>query len=296
MKILSPLLSTKEVRPLSIAGADQFYCGLIDKNGQINDRPNTTKFNFSDIEELARAVKKANSLKKEIFLVINNSVLNIEDSINQALKAEEIGMTGVIAANLLLMEKLRKMNLSIELCASCITAVLNSEGARFLERFGVKTIHLPRHVGLNDLAAMKKNKSDAKLSVFAMNGMCSNIEAFCSLHSLQEEYFIPCKYFKTSRIIGDGTISKRMIDRRIKCKPFSCGVCAFKRLREIGIDSIKIEGRQIPLNEKVVSVEITKRCVEMSKKDIDEVEYQKFCRGLFKQYFKQDCNIEYCYF
>lgn len=68
MKIISPLTKIEEVEPLCIAGADQFYCGLIDEGESLNDRSNTREFNFCNIEELSKATNVAKKFEKDIFL------------------------------------------------------------------------------------------------------------------------------------------------------------------------------------------------------------------------------------
>jgi hypothetical protein len=58
-QILSPLRSIDEIDILIQYGAGEFYCGLLmGENTNLNDRPNTNKFNFSNIEELQKAIIK----------------------------------------------------------------------------------------------------------------------------------------------------------------------------------------------------------------------------------------------
>ncbi|GAI16345.1 unnamed protein product, partial [marine sediment metagenome] len=186
MKILSPLSRAEEVELLCKAGVDQFYCGLVHEDEALNDRPNTSKFNIGSIEELTQAVKIAHRFKRCVFLVINNLSPNLDKAINQVKIAEQIGITGVIISNPLLMEKIRKMELKLDLCVSCLTGILNSQAINFFKQFGVKVVHLPRHLGIKDLEMLSKNVSGIELCVFGLNGMCINIEAFCSLHCLKK--------------------------------------------------------------------------------------------------------------
>jgi collagenase-like PrtC family protease len=295
MKILSPLTSVEEVKPLCIAGADQFYCGLLDKTA-LNDRPNTEKFNFQSVEQLAKAVEIASNLNKEVFLAVNNLTPNLNEAIRQAEIAERIGMRGIIVSNLLLLKRLQELNLKLELCASCLTAIFNTKGINFLERFGIKTVHLPRQLGISDLMKIRNKVKNVELSVFGINGMCINIEAFCSMHYLKEEYFIPCHYFKTQKIIGNSKLSKKVIDERINSPEISCGICAFRKLKEIGMNSIKIEGRGSNLDRKLKFVKMAKRALELSESSLGDKEYLDSCKTLFKESFNTPCKPKYCYF
>ena len=78
MKILSPLTSTEEVKPLVESGADEFYCGLLskewDKNytrvGSQNKRYWESN-HFHSFDDLKKAVKIAHSFEKPVFLTVN---------------------------------------------------------------------------------------------------------------------------------------------------------------------------------------------------------------------------------
>ena len=67
---------------------------------------------------------------------------------------------------------------------------------------------------------------------FGMMGMCVNIEAYCFLHYLKEDYFIPCKHFKVKKITGPGKVSKEEMNKKITMPRFSCAMCALKKLKD----------------------------------------------------------------
>ena len=296
MKILAPLSNLEEVKPLCIAGADQFYCGLVHKNESLNDRPNTSRFSFSNIDELSKAVDIANKFGKDVFLAINNLTPNLDAALGQARIAERLGIKGVIVSNPLVMKRIMEEKLKLDICASCLTGALNSQAINFFKKLGAKIIHLPRHVGIKDLEMIANHVNDIELSVFGMQGMCINIEAYCSLHYLKREYFIPCNYFKTTEIIGKGALVKSEIDKRINSPVISCGICAVKRLKKIGIASIKIEGRGISTNKKLRNVSLLQASLELANEQIEEKDYFLLCKRLFKKHFNEDCKEEYCYF
>jgi putative protease len=296
MKILSPLSKVEEVEPLVKAGADEFYCGLVNQCAPLNDRPNNSKFNFSNIGELDRAVKIAKSFNKDVYLAINKPTVQLDLALKQAETAERLGMKGVIVSNLLLMRLITKKKLKLDVCVSCLDPAFNSKSIDFFKKFDVKIIHLPRHLGLRDLEMLSKNSSGIELSVFGFNGMCINIESFCSLHSLKKDYFIPCEHFKTTEILGDYRGSKEEVTKKISSPDVSCGICAFKKLEEIGIRNIKIEGRDFSTNDKVRAVSLAKKSIEFCKKDIDYKEYISHCKKLFVEFFNDACEQEYCYF
>lgn len=295
MKIISPLANVKEVEPLIKAGANMFYCGLVHKGEPLNDRPNNKRYNFETVKELANAVKIAKQKKVDIYLTLNIPVPNIDKALEQCEIAESIGIKGVVAVNFLLMKKIKQKKLNLEICASCLTGSFNSQSINFFQNLGVKMMHLPRQLGLDDLDEIRKKVNNVELSVFGLDGMCINTEAFCALHSLKEEYFVPCYHFKTEKIFGDNTISKKEFDKRINMPDISCGLCGFKKLNQMKI-GIKIEGRGSNLKEKIQKVEMVKSAVNSINKFSSDKKYYVFCKKLFFKHYKEKCKEEFCYF
>ena len=296
MKILAPLAKFEEVTPLALAGADQFYCGLLDTKEALNDRPNTGEYNFPDISELSKAVKMAHRLGKTIYLVINNPTPTLKRAMAQAKIAGHLGIDGLILSNNLLIKRIKGMNLKMNLGGSCLLAVCNSWSVKFAQDLGLKTLHLPRQLGINDVKRIADNASGMELSVFGMMGMCVNIEAYCFLHYLKEDYFIPCKHFKVKKIIGHGKVSKEEMNKKITMPRFSCAMCALKKLKDIGVASVKIEGRGAPLHEKIRNVSALKQALQATQNYRQDKDYQACCKKIFKKYFNEPCKPEYCYF
>lgn len=296
MKILSPLRSAEEVRPLSLAGADEFYCGLIHRSQALNDRPNTPDFNFKSAQELRKAVFIAHENNKPVYLTINNLSPTINGALMQARIASEAGIDGCIVSNFLIIKKIRQSFPKLKLCASCLTATLNSQELHFLKSLGVRLVHLPRQLGLEDLKALTENNPGVELSVFALNGMCINIESFCSLHYLKKEYFIPCHHFEAKRVIGDNGFAVKSFDPLINSPRFSCAICALRKLKEMKITSLKIEGRGMDLRIKIRSIKLLEEACSLVDKNSGESDFRRDCRKIFKGYLHEDCKKEYCYF
>lgn len=296
MKILSPLVREEEVQPLAEAGADEFYCGLVNPGGALNDRPNNDRNSFGDVTHLQRAAKAARRSKKRIYLAVNSPALDLEAAAAQARTAERIGMDGLIVSNLLLIQRVRDMGLKLELNASCLGAVFNSQSIRFFQQLGVSTFHLPRQLGLEQLRMIRQELPDVRLSVFGMRGMCVNVEAFCLLHNLKEGYFVPCQHFRTLSVSGPGAATKAALNKKINMPAYSCALCALRQLDAMGIHSIKIEGRNASAKDKVRHVTMIKKALDSVRPGGNDDDHGVLCRRLFKRYFHEDCREEYCYY
>lgn len=294
MKILSPLTRIDEIIPLIEAGANQFYCGIVDTES-LNDRPNTKTFNFESIQDFEKAAKICNENDVEIFLAINTPIIRIEKGLEYADIAKKSNAAGVIIANELLIKEVKRRYPDLKIYASCITGALNSQALNFLNNLGATGIHMPRHIGLDELEVLKKKCPKMEISVFGYEGMCINIECFCSLHDLKDRYFVPCDFFKTKKILThktENSISREEINKKIKSPKFSCSLCALKRLKEIGIDVIKIEGRDLNKERKIKQVNIMKEGLN----GIGSSKYVENCKKIFKAYNKEECKEVYCYY
>jgi collagenase-like PrtC family protease len=159
MKILAPLARIDEVEPLILSGADEFYCGLMNKKGALNDRPNTAQFNFANAAELGSAVKVAHKFGKRVFLAINAQTVDFKEAFDQVKAALSAGIEGLILSNPLLIKRIKRMHPKLELNASCLCAVFNSESVNFFKKLGIKRFHLPRQLGLEQLKLIHDNIS-----------------------------------------------------------------------------------------------------------------------------------------
>jgi len=296
LKILSPLTRKEEVGPLTDAGADEFYCGLVSPKGSLNDRPNDDQNSFCDAVQLGKATAMVHQSGKKIYLAINKPTLDLEAAIDQARIAEQIGVDGLILSNLLLIKKLKDMNLKLELNGSCLCAVFNSQSIEFFRKLGIETFHLPRHMGIEHFKMIAQKYPHLRLSVFGMRGMCMNVEAFCLLHYLEKEYSIPCRKFRTVRVWGTRPVAKNILDRKINMPKFGCGLCSFKQFNDMGIYSIKIEGRHAGLQSKLRYVSLIKSVLNNIDTCKNDDAYRGLCRKLFKEHFHETCKTEYCYY
>lgn len=296
LRILSPLSSLREVKPLVETGADEFYCGLFSSRCSLNDRPNNVKYNFPDSSALSKAVSRVKNLNKKIYLTINKPSINIREAVAQAKIAERLRMDGVIVSDLLLIQTLRDMNLRLELNGSCLGAVFNSRSIRFFEQLGIETFHLPRQLGLDQLRMIRRSHPKAKLSVFGMRGLCVNVEAFCLLHELKAGVFKPCESFYVKGVAGKTLISKKDLNVKLNMPRYSCGLCALYRLNNLGIDSIKIEGRGADIKSKASSVLAVREALNFLSSCSQEDVFCRFCRKLFRRNFGEACQEQYCYF
>ncbi len=297
MRILSPLLSVNEVQPLCEVGADDFFCGLVDKERTLNSRPNTAEHSFSNKEDLRRAVVLTHAQGRRIFLVINSlPPLDINRGLRQAVIAKEIGIDGLIVASLLLIKKIDDLGLGLELQASSLTTAINSEAVLFAQRLGVSHVHLPTQIGMEELGRMMKYVPGIKFSIFVLGGLCVYAEQFCSLHEGFAEDFIPCQHFRALGMVGRGGMPLAECDKRHNQPAFSCGLCVVRKCLSLGVDTLKIEGRYLPLDKKAQRVSMVRQVIQAAVASKDDNVFIQHCQGIFQKDQGRPCKPEFCIF
>lgn len=296
MQILSPLKDSKEVLPLSYEGADAFYCGLMDTKSALNDRPNTAEFNFVSVKDLQEAVVIAHAQQRKVFLVINHLNPDIQRAMQQVDIAVRLKIDGVVLANFFLMEKVKSLKVPLEIHASCLMTTFNSMTAQFLKQCGAHHIHLPRHVGFCDIASLIKNTADVSFGVFAVSGMCINIEAFCLLHTLTKKECFPCLHFKPQQILKQQEIDMMTLEQKMNSPKEACALCALPVLQGLGVKTLKIEGREEPLEQKRQHVRLLKQGFMLMNQVKSKKNYILKCQQIFKETYQMSCQEQYCYF
>ncbi|MGM5482209.1 MAG: peptidase U32 family protein [Nanobdellota archaeon] len=282
-KILAPIRSFQEAKELDKKGADLFYCGMVDQYVECNDRPNNSDFNFATWDELK---KTRNAIpEKEMHLALNNSGIEPELAVRKAKKAKSIGLNGLIISSPLVLKRIAEEKIDISVFLSCVAGTLNSETIKFFKKFDINGVHLPRHLGISEIALIKKKNPDLNISVFGMGGYCVNIEAFCYLPSCGASEC--CKKYKP--IAGEKDAAKNF-----KEPEYSCALCALQKLNKAGVDMIKIEGRELPLKEKKKRVELLKEAKDNIH--LPSAKYYELCVNKFKEKYGIQCKENFCYY
>jgi len=334
MKIKSPISHKDEAKALCEAGANELFCGIEPlgwrkkyKNFCINQRSSAA--NFSNLRNLEETVSIAHRYKTKIHIAINAFFYLEEQYIVAADIVRDvlaIGADGIIFADIGLLSFLEKKILrDKDVIAGCDTVIFNHQAADFYKKLGVTRIVFPRSMTVEEIGKTAGYDKTLEYEVFIINDLCFFEDGFCAYckeqsgnvqkeGNLRNGLFL----FSSSRIpplrgFGGGcrsNFSKQRIYlngfRQKSLKPFSfwdkkhidgCGACAIYDFKKIGITSLKVLDRNMPLEEKVKSTAFIKKCLEfLAAKTISSADYTVKCRNLFKETFKGKCNFYDCYY
>jgi U32 family peptidase len=278
--LLAPLSAAKEVEPLVRAGATDLYCGLFDRGwarrwglGSWPNRRGPGPANLGDLDELERTGREVADAGARLHLVLNAPLLDEEQEaavLALARRAvDDLGVHGLITANPGLLRPLADTGALIT--ASTLCTVRNAEAALLLGDLGARRIVLSRQLTLAEMRTIRERTPGLELEVFVLNDACVFEEGSCfTAHALPGWGGTYCL---ADRRVGEDSgawaRNKAWTDA-LGSRGFSagglprgpCGLCALPALEAMGIDGVKVVGREAHPYRKVRSVQMVRHVLD----------------------------------
>lgn len=294
MKILAPVASAQEAASLISHGAGELYCGLRPPSwgkryGRVVRINRRAQGNIQDFNQLKNLTETAHSRGVPVFLALNlpfyppeqyEEILELagESYLSCQVDALIIGDPGLMLA-------VRNTYPEIPIHISSLAAVLNSGAVSFFRDLGAQRMIFPRYLSLSALQQIiKKSGRTLEYEVFILNDGCVFEEGYCHVnHSFggglciqpgrnyrllqQEQGKLPPESF--NQHLRDYQHWLWMLDNcggNLSHRGFPngmCGLCALPELKAMGVNSLKIVGREAPLAKKIASVKLVKRVVDL---------------------------------
>ncbi len=317
MRILAPLSNVQEVEILSRCGADEFYTGIMPREW-VNtfsesiwtNRRGPVTANFGEISDLKEAVSIAHRLGKEVFIAFNapyytGRQLEVLLPIIQDI-VQEVDPDGLIVSDVGLMLAVSDSRIDKPIIVSTMAVAHNVEAIDFFRDVGARRVILPRQLSLSEIASIRSRVSDLEVEAFILNDTCVFQEGHChTQHNVpQMESFCYTPWEYTTLSNGDlqpveGNLEEEWL-KNIEdyrewlwfCKNCgysmtirgltngACGLCAIPRLRQAGINALKIVGRESSLDRKAKSVIVVRNILDMVLSGKGEVEVMEEARRL----------------
>lgn len=295
MKICAPISRIDEIAPLAAAGVDEIYFGFVPPAwiAQFNTGAVNRRYfgNLGRENELEVAVDLAHRHGARLFLVLNAqhyAEQYHEALIELAARFERGGGDAVIVADLALIAALRDDLPDLAVHVSSVANCRNSAMVALLRDLGAHRVILPRDVTLDEIERMAQRVPDVELEVFVLNDGCVFEEGLChSLHlppklggplCIDRRDMVyrasdgqPMPPRMTRAYLENEADYHRWLWYRFGCGfattdegyPYGpCGLCAIHRLQRIGIESLKIAGREGATSRKIKSVEMVRRILD----------------------------------
>lgn len=245
IELLMPAGDLTRLKVSLLYGADAVFIG----GKKFSLRAKASNFT---IEDIAEGVKFAHALNKKIYVTVNiiphcDDLNNIEEYL---LSLDRINVDAIIVSSLFIIETVKKLNLKLECHVSTQVSAVNEEYVKFYESLGCTRVVLARECSLNEIKKIKEH-TNSELEVFIQGGLCSSYSGKCTLsnyfvcrdanrggcaHSCRWDY----KLYQNNKLISDDIF-------KIASKDLM-GIRLVKDLIEIGVSSLKVEGRMKSVN------------------------------------------------
>lgn len=276
MRIVAPAGNMERFYSAVNAGADEIYMGLKGFGARRNAE------NFT-LEEFKQALDYAHERGARIFLTLNTLMKNVEiEFLYQNFKAlYEHGLDAVIVQDLGYFRFLKENFPDIDYHGSTQMTVANHIEAEYLRKLGFKRVVLPREMSFEEIKKIREN-TEIELEIFVSGALCICYSGNCYMSSFiggrsgnRGMCAQPCRKMYTSSEGDTGYL--------LSPKDQLMGYEEIKKLKEIGINSIKIEGRMKEKNYVFEAVNYFKNLINGMK--AEERVSSIFNRGYSKGYF-----------
>jgi len=304
-ELLSPAGTLKNMRYAFAYGADAVYAGQ--PRYSLRVRQN----DFNKLNNLAQAIDEAHSLGKRFYVACNILPHNskLKTFLDDITPIIEMQPDALIMADpgLIMMVRERWAQMPIHLSVQANT--MNYAAVRFWQNIGISRIILSRELSLEEVAEIRQTCPDIELEVFVHGALCIAYSGRCLLsgylnhrdanqgsctnacrwnYKVLEEKQRPGEYMP---IFEDeqGTYIMNSKDLR--------AVQHVGRLMEIGIDSLKIEGRTKSHYYAARTAQVYRQAIDSANQPFNKnlmLELDKLAnRGYTEGFFRRHLPSEY---
>lgn len=239
-ELLSPAGNMECLRAAVLAGCDAVYLGGYTFGAR------SYAGNFSN-DEIIEAVKYCHLRKVKVYVTVNTLIH--EDKFDMCISYIDFlhknNVDAVIVQDLGLMDYIRKVYPNLEIHASTQMHIHNTEGVLFAQNLGIKRAVVARETSIEELVEMKR-KSSIELEVFVHGALCVSYSGQCLMSSMiggRSGNLGTCSQCCRMKytFLSDG-VKKNKNDYLLSTKDLNT-ITEIGKLIDIGIDSLKIEGR-----------------------------------------------------
>ena len=242
LEILSPAGSLAILKSAVNNGADAVYIG----GKAFSARKNATNFSNEEIEE---AIRYAHLYGAKVYVTVNTVISDSElnDVYNFVEFLWNAGADALIIQDLGVLRMVKKSFPGFEVHASTQMTIHNLEGALLAQELGFKRVVLSRELSFEEIRNISEN-SNIELEVFVHGALCMSYSGQCLMSSFiggrsgnrgacAQPCRLPCTLCNSDgRPIGQK-------DKYLLSLKDLCLVEEMDALRELGVTSLKIEGR-----------------------------------------------------
>lgn len=272
-ELLAPAGSMESVFAAVRCGADAVYVG----GERFSARANFSQanaVNFSDAE-LEKAAEYCRLHGVKLYRAMNTLVFGAEisDFIEAAKLSAKIGVDGLIVQDLGAARLLREVLPDMRLNASTQMTVHTPEGARLAAELGFSRVVAARELTLEQLRSLAE--TGIEVEAFVHGALCMSVSGQCFMSALigsrsaNRGMCAQACRLPMAVMLPFGAVKGDRHDLSLKDL---CGISHIKRLTEIGVSSLKIEGRMKRAEYVAAAVTACRAALDGREPDLDTLQ------------------------
>ncbi len=282
MEVLSPAGNMECLYAAIEAGCNAIYLG--GKN--FGARAFSTNFNN---EEIVEAINYAHLYGVKIYVTVNTLIYEneVESFMEYIDFLHKNNVDAVIIQDIGMLDLIRKTYPNLEIHASTQMHIHNVEGALLMKKLGVKRIVLARETPY-DLIKEIKEKVDIEIEIFVYGALCVSYSGQCLMSSLignrsgNRGSCVQC--CRKEYDLVDTCGKKVNKDKYLLSMKDLNTLDYIKKLADIGVDSVKIEGRMkecgyVFLTTSLVNKALKDKITDNDIRDLKVTFNRKFTKG-----------------
>lgn len=263
-ELLAPAGSFEILKAVIAAGADAVYVG----GSQFGARAYAN--NFTE-EELLEAIDYVHLRGKKLFLTVNTLFKNSE--INDALYEYLLpyykkGLDAVIVQDFGVIDYIKTYFPDLPIHTSTQMTVTGVEGAKFMKNLGVERVVLARELSISEMKRIKE-EADVELEAFVHGALCYSFSGQCLFSSMlggrsgnRGRCAQPCRL--PYAVLDENKKEYKKESYVLSLKDL-CGIEYLQQLREVGVYSLKIEGRMKQASYAAGVVSFYRKYIDLEK-------------------------------
>ncbi len=265
-ELLAPAGDLEKLKIALMYGADAVFIG----GKEFSLRARASNF---DIETIEEATRFAHALNKKVY-VTTNIIPHEEDLVDLVpyLKAlENANVDAIICASPSIIAAAKK-HTKLAIHVSTQQSITNAEAVNFWHQRGIERVVLARELNLTELRTLKSH-TEAELEVFIHGGMCVSYSGKCTLSNTMTDRDAnrggcahSCRW--NYELFEDETPIVTSIPFSMSSKDLQT-VKYISQLIDMGIDSLKIEGRMKSVHYIATVVQTYRRLIDDICDDLD---------------------------
>lgn len=277
-ELLAPAGNLEKLKIAIHYGADAVFIG----GQEFGLRSNADNFT---LEEMAEGVAFANKYGAKIYVTTNIFAHNENmDGLEEYLQGiEKAGVTGIIVADPLIVETCKQVAPSLEIHLSTQQSLSNWKAVQYWKEEGLHRVVLARETSAEEIREMKE-KVDIEIETFIHGAMCIAYSGRCTLSnhmtardSNRGGCCQSCRWdYDLMQVEETEMPLFEQDDAPFAMSPKDLNlITSIPKLIEIGIDSLKIEGRMKSIHYVATVVTVYRKVIDAYCADPENFEFKQ---------------------